>query len=278
MSLPLPALLALAVGAASPARAQELPEALVPAFNAGVQAMKSGRLDEADAAFRNVLQQGGDFAFVHHNLALVLQQGGKHEQAIAECRTALTLDPAFAPSRIVLGSSLLALGRFGEAASALERAVKSAPKEPLARLQLARAYEGAQDWPRAVVQYRALKELVPREPEYAYALGRAYMHLSEWSLRQIRDKDPRSARLQQALGHNYRAQGKPDQAIRAFEQAAARDPSLPEIHLALAQIHMEHERWDDARREIDAELRLVPDSAGARALQDRLNVLDPRSP
>lgn len=264
------ALLHLALGAASPARAQELPEALVPAFNEGVQAMKSGRLTEADAAFRSVLEKGGDLAFVHHNLSLVLQQGGKHEQAIAECRRALQLDPTFVPARIVLGSSLLALGRFGEAGQALEGAVKAAPQEPLARRQLARAYEGARDWPRAVEQYRALKELAPRESEYAYALGRAYLRLSEWSLKQIRDTDPRSARLQQALGHNYRAQGKPDQAIRAFERAAARDPTLPEIHLALAQIHMEQERWDDARREIDEELRLVPESAGARALRARL--------
>ncbi len=157
-------------------------------------------------------------------------------------------------------------------------AVKLAPKEPLARLQLAKADERAGDWTGAVEQYQALEELKPGEPEYVYGLGNAYLRLSEWCLRELDTLDAGSARLHQAQGHNYRVQGRPDLALTAFERAAKADPALPEIHLAMAQIHMEQKRWAEARQEIERELQIVPESAGARALLDRLSVFEAGGP
>jgi Flp pilus assembly protein TadD len=257
---------------------EELPAVLQPSFEEGVQALKAGRLDEAEAAFVRVLQRGGKTAYVHNNLGLVYQQRGRHREAVAQFREAVRLDPSYAAPRVVLGASLLALDRVGEATSQLERAVKLVPREPLARLQLARAYERAANWTGAGEQYRALQDLAPRDPEYAYLRGRAYLRLSEWCLRELKKIDPGSARLQQALGHNYRVQGRSDLAVRAFERAARADPTLPEIHLALAQIYLEQQRWADARREIERELAIVPESAGARALEARLRAEEAKSP
>src|SRR5262249_43370511 len=49
-------------------------------FQKGVDALKAGRLDEAEAAFRRVLQQGDTHAYVHNNLAIVYQQQGRHAE------------------------------------------------------------------------------------------------------------------------------------------------------------------------------------------------------
>jgi tetratricopeptide (TPR) repeat protein len=245
-------------------------------FAQGVQALKAGRLDEAETVFRRVLQRGGNRAYVHNNLAIVYQQQGKHSEAVAECREAIRLDPAYAPPRIVLGGSLLALGRVAEATAELERAVKLLPKERLAREQLARAYTRGGKPAAAVEQYRALRELAPEDPEYAYQLGRAYLRLSEWAMQRLREIDPGSARIYQALGHNYRVQGRADLAVRAFERAAQAAPKLPEIHLALAQIHLEQKNYGEARKEIDREFAIVPESAGARALKQRLEAVEGR--
>jgi tetratricopeptide (TPR) repeat protein len=270
------AVLLLTLG--SPSSAQDLPEALRPSFEEGVQALRAGKLEAAEAAFRRVLEQGGRVAYVHNNLGLVYQERGQHKPAVAQFREAIRLDPGYGAPRLALGASLLALDQVGEATVELEQAAKLLPREPLARLQLARAYERAGKWTGAVEQYRALKELAPREPEYAYQLGKAYLRLSEWSLRQLREIDPGSARLEQALGHNYRVQGRTDQALRAFERAALADPTLPEVHLALAQIHLELKNWEDARKEIDRELAIVPESAGARALLQRLQAEEAKAP
>lgn len=250
--------------------AQELSPKLKDSFDQGIQALKAGKLDEAESAFRAVLEKGGRLAQVHHNLGIVHQRRGQHERAIAEFRAAMDLDPTHAAPRILLGASLLALGRVAEATAALEPAVELAPREPLARRQLAGAYEQAGDWAGAVDQFRALRELAPEEPEYMYRLGRAYLRLSQQCLEELKDLDPGSARSLQALGHNYRVQGRPGRALKAFARAAQADPTLPEIHLAMAQIHVEQKRWAEARREIALELALVPESAGARALARHL--------
>jgi tetratricopeptide (TPR) repeat protein len=275
-ALALAATLLLALGPRG--ASQELAASLQGSFEEGVRALKAGKLDEAEAAFRAVLRGGGHLAYVHNNLGLVHQQRGRHAQAVEQFRSAIGLDPAYAAPRIALGASLLALGQVEQATAELERAVKMAPSEPVAHLQLAKAYERAQDWPRAVERYRALRAMAPKEPEYAYQLGKAYLGFSEWCLRELRRIDPRSARLQQALGHNYRVQGRTDLALRAFERAAEADPTLPEVHLAMAQIHLEQKRWAEARQEIERELALVPESAGARALLHRLLAEEPKSP
>jgi tetratricopeptide (TPR) repeat protein len=232
----------LALGSAIPA--QDLPVALQASFEEGVRALKAGKLDEAETAFRAVLAKGGATAYVHNNLGIVLQERGQHEKAIAQFR----------------------------------EAVRLAPREPLARLQLARVEKSAGDWVGAVEQYRAPREMKPKEPEYVYGLGNAYLHLSEWCLRELDTLEAGSARLYQAQGHNYRVQGRPDLALKAFERAAKADPALPEIHLAMAQIHLEQKRWAEARQEIERELQIVPDSAGARALGERLRALEASSP
>jgi Flp pilus assembly protein TadD len=239
-------------------------------FERGVVALKAGRLAEAEAAFRRVLEEGGREPYVYNNLAIVHQQQGRHREAIAECREAIRLDAAYPAPRVVMGGSLLALGRVAEAVTTLEAAVKLLPKERLAREQLARAYERAGRPSAAIEQYRAIRDLSPHDPESAYQLGRAYLRLSEWAMQSLRDVDPGSARIYQALGHNYRVQGRPELAVRAFERAAQADPKLPEIHLALAQIHAEQKNWDSARAEIARELALVPESAGALALRRRI--------
>jgi len=118
--LPLATAIALAAGSAL---AQDLPEALQPPFEEGVRALKAGQLDAAEKAFRSVLAKGGATAYVHNNLGIVLQERGQHAKAVAEFQEAVRLDPAYTAPRILMGESLLALGRVSEARQSLERAV-----------------------------------------------------------------------------------------------------------------------------------------------------------
>src|SRR6476469_5887735 len=82
------------------ASAQELAPALADRFSTGVDALKAGNLDAAEAAFRDVLKAGGERAFVHHNLGVVLLQRGRNADALLEFRVASRLDPSFGPARL----------------------------------------------------------------------------------------------------------------------------------------------------------------------------------
>ena len=229
----------------------------------GIEALKSGDLDKAEEIFFNALRKGIKRPLVYHNLGVIAQERGKHVEAVARFREALALQPDFGPSHLLLGSSLLALKRNAEALGELRRSVMLMPKEPLARLQLAKAYEASDNWMAATQQLQKLVEFDPQQPEYSYQLGRAWTKLSGWAYQQISQANPRSARLQQALGQEYAVQGKYDLALAAFQRAAQLDAKLPEIHLGIALLCLELKRLDEAQAAIELELRLVPESKAA---------------
>lgn len=255
---------------AAPAVAQTLSPVLAARFSAGVDAFKAGNLPAAEAAFRDVLQAGDAPAFVHHNLGLVLRERGRHADALAQFRAATSRDAAFGPAWLLAGTSLLALDRPGEAATALERAVRLMPTERLALLQLAEAYERDGNLAALTDTSRLVAQRLPNDPEYVYRLGRAYLNLAQWAHAEMRRVHPESARVSQALGREYLQQERSDLALAAFAEAARRDPRLPEVRLALARIHFDEGRFDEAAREVEMALALEPTSQEAHALRSRI--------
>jgi Flp pilus assembly protein TadD len=243
--------------------AQQQPPVSGTNLAAGVEALKAGDLESADRVFSEALRQGVKSPLVFHNLGVIAQQRGNHTLAINRFRQAIVLEPEYAPSRLLLGVSLLALGKNAEAIAELQHAARSIPKEPQAHLQLAKAYEASENWIAAVDELQKLVNLDPQEAEYSYLLGRAWTRLFAWSYQRLARLNPDSARLHQAQGQEYAIQGRYELAIAAYRQAARSDPSLPEIHLALTMLLLELKRFDEARREIDLELSLVPESKAA---------------
>jgi tetratricopeptide (TPR) repeat protein len=152
----------------------------------------------------------------------------------------------------------------------LKHATRLMPDQPQAHLQLARADEASQDWLPAAEQLQRVVELAPQEPEYSYQLARVWTKLSGWSYQQIQQVDPKSVRLQQALGQEYAIQEKYDLALKAYRKAAALDPQLPEIHQAMAEILLQLKKFDEALGEIALEQHLVPQSKSAADLRAKI--------
>jgi tetratricopeptide (TPR) repeat protein len=242
---------------------ENLPHSFETKIAVGVQALKSGDLESAQEVFSDALRQGIKHPLIYHNLGVIAQLRGNHAEAITRFRQALALQPDYGPSRLLLGSSLLALRKNAEALRELKRAVVLMPEQEQAHLQLAKAYEATDDWMAAVQQFQELIKLAPQEPEYSYQMGTAWAKLSAWSYGQINRINPHSARSQQALGQEYVLQEKYDLALAAFQQAARSDPKMPELHLAMALILLELKKFDQALTEIELESKLVPESKAA---------------
>ena len=256
---------------AARALAQEnLPPEIETQIAAGVQALRSGDLNSAEQVFTDALRQGIKHPLIYHNLGVIAQLRGKHPEAVTRFRQVLALQPNYGPSRLLLGSSLLALRKNAGAVRELKRAVALLPEEPQAHLQLAKAYKVSDNWIAAVQEYQKLVQLAPQEPEYSYQLGTAWAKLSGWSYGQLTGINPDSARVHQALGQEYVIQEKYDLAIAAYRQAARSDPKLPEIHLAMALIWLELKKFDDALGEVQLELKLVPESKAALDAKSRI--------
>ncbi len=242
---------------------ENLPPALETRIAAGVRALKSGDLVSAEDAFSAALRQGARHPLIYHNLGVIALLRGNHSDAVTRFRQALALQPDYGSSRLLLGSSLLALRKNTEAVRELKRAAALLPEEPQAHLELGRAYEASGNWMAAVQEFQKLVHLAPQEPEYSYQLCSAWIKLSDWSFRQIIKLNPNSGRLYQGLGMEYAAQKKYDLALAAYQQAARSDPKMPEIHLAMALIRLERNELDEALSEIGLELELVPESRSA---------------
>jgi tetratricopeptide (TPR) repeat protein len=251
-------------------RAQDLPPALAERIGEGISALKSGNGPEAEAIFRDVLRQGGDRAPVHHNLGIALQQSGRHEEALSEFRSAARLDAGYGPTHLLAATSLEALKRYREARVELQQAVRLMPKAVEPYLQLAAVCQRLDDPVCAASAYRQVVELAPDDAEYVYRLGSAQLAVSEWAYARLAKSNPPSARAQQALGREYVRQAQPDLAIQAFERAADADPTLPDVHLALARIHLEAGRTREAGEEIERELAIVPYSKEALQLNAKI--------
>lgn len=247
-----------------------LPPGVADKVASGVAALKSGDLETANRVLTQTLQSGVKHPLIFHNLGVIAQQRGNHQEAVTRFREAIALQRDYGPSHLLLGSSLLALGRNTEAIQELKRAAVLMPAEPQTHMELAKAYEVSGKWTLAVQEWEKLVELAPQEAEYSYQLGKAWLKLSEWSYGEIVRVNPNSARLQQALGQDYAIQEKYDLALAAYKRAAAADPKLPEIHLGIALICLQLKKFDEALAEINQELTLVPESTRAAQVKQQI--------
>ena len=96
-----------------------------------------GKLDEAEASYRQAISLKPDFAEAHSNLGNALQYLGRLEEAEASCRKAIVLDPEYAEAYSSLSVILYANGDLNSALESIEKAYSINPKIKIIKLLLA---------------------------------------------------------------------------------------------------------------------------------------------
>lgn len=122
------------------AAARQRAAALVP-YNQGVELMAAGRLAEAEDQFRLALATAPDLASARYNLALVLAQRGRSEEALAILEELTIERPQAVDFRFARGHALFGAGRFAEAAEQFRLVLAQQPTHRRAAYGLARALE-----------------------------------------------------------------------------------------------------------------------------------------
>jgi Flp pilus assembly protein TadD len=104
----------------------------------GVALLEKGRVDEAHGHFvRSLAIKETERA--HSWMGLVLASQGRPEEAIAEYRAGLALDPGSIETHTNLGIALAMQGRLAEALPHFERACELDPSDEESRVNLDRA-------------------------------------------------------------------------------------------------------------------------------------------
>ena len=194
----------------------------------------AGRLDEALAIYRGLVQASPGIPALLLNLSITEYKAAQYAQAVLHASAALQLQADLVPARLFLGASQLKLGEFAKAVEALELVVTANPGERNARLMLGEALLGAGKPDEAVTHLEAAAELLPGNARVWYGLGRGYAAL-----------------------------GRRQAASEAWDQLLALPPSF-ESHLHAAQIYDAAQRWREAAVEWRAALAIAPEDRVAR--------------
>jgi Flp pilus assembly protein TadD len=187
---------------------------------------RAGRVDEAVARYRQVLDLAPDVAEVHNNLGVCLSQLGQHGEAETCFQEALRLDPAFAQAHINRGTLYRTQGTFERAAGCFRQALAADPDHALAHIHLGAVLVDQGRLDEAVAEYR---EALRRNPENAWAHNN----------------------LGIALSH----QGKLEEALACYNQALGIEPDYPGAHLNRALIWLVQGKYAEAWPEYEWRFR-----------------------
>src|SRR5580700_5943166 len=144
-------------------RLQQAWELLQEAYRAQMH----GDYDQAIELYTESLQ-AFPTAEAHTFLGWTYHFQGKVDEAIAECKRAIEVDPEFGNPYNDIGSYLIEQGRFDEAIPWLERAIEARRYEPrhFPHYNLGRAYLGKEMYARAM---KCFQEALEVEPRYSLA-------------------------------------------------------------------------------------------------------------
>ncbi len=130
-----------------------------------------GRWQEAEAAIRDSIARRSDHAPAHLEMAQVLQELGKTDDAITHLREACRLAPKDPAAAGDLGTALAKQGRFEEARGLLERATRLAPQSPSYHYNLGLIYARLNNVSAACEEFRKAIELKSDYVEAHHNLG-----------------------------------------------------------------------------------------------------------
>lgn len=207
------------------------------ALQQAVEFQDAGRLPEAEACYRQVLEFNpdlprADLAGVHFNLGNALNGQDRPQEAIASFRKALELQPRSVEISANLGNALHSLGRLEEAAAVYREALAIRPKDALVHFNLGNVLSEQGNLDDAAGCYRMALALKP-------------------------DFDAALDNLEVAL----RKRGRLTELESLLRGRVARNPGHPQLHALLAQTLREQGRFDEAIAGYRRALSLSPGNA-----------------
>jgi tetratricopeptide (TPR) repeat protein len=208
-----------------------VPEALAVAFTHH----QSGRLDEAEQIYRQVLSDQPNNAHAWHLLGVVAHQKGAHDEAARYIEWALHLNPVQPEANNNLGLVYQALGKLTEAAVFHRRALALNPAFAEAHRNLGICLENEGKHDEAICCSRRALELRPEFAEAHFDMGLAFRNkgmLDEavHSYQRALELKPDYAAAYHNLGNALTGQLKLDEAADCYRRALELEPTDAETH------------------------------------------------
>ena len=247
------------------------------ALEQGLGLHQSGRLNEAEGLYRQILAVDPNHADGLHLLGVIAHETGHNEAAVDLIGKAIARNSRVADFHCNIGAALQALGRLTEAKAHYRRAIRLNPNHAESYNNFGNALKEQGKLEEAQRQFRRALGLRPGYAEAHYNLGNALLGLGhpDEAIRhyqQALELKPAFAKAHYNLGLALRGQGKLAEAAACYRQAVALEPSWAEAHRTLATVLRELDRPAEAaacfRRAHEA------DPLAIDGMQDWVEMLD----
>jgi tetratricopeptide (TPR) repeat protein len=198
------------------------------------------------------------------------QQHGDAALAVRKYQELLRLHPEVLAAHANLGLVFDSLGRFDEAVAQFRAAVALAPGDRSLRTNLAMAYYQKGDLPNAIREFSSLLKDAPGDMQTATLLGNCYVRQGRPAqavslLTPLAASHPDDVSLQLTFGWALVRAGRTKEGLERIDKLAQQTNSA-EAYMGAATAQLRLEALDQARRNVDAALRLNPHLPGLHTL------------
>jgi tetratricopeptide (TPR) repeat protein len=231
-------------------------------FNLAVVLHNHGKLEEAIEHYRRSLRFNPNIADAHYYLADALAERGEVKEAVKEYNRAIQIDPGLWRAHFNLAKVLASQGNREGAVEHYLEVVKIEPAFIDAHYQLGNVLAALGDFDTAVQHYEKALKLDPSRSEIHLNLGNALIRrgrLDEAAAHfetAIRLK-PDMVKAYNNLGMLMAAQGRLDSAIGLFRQALRIEPEFAEAHENLAMALSQAGRKDEATKNYQEAIKIL---------------------
>ncbi len=240
----------------------------IPHFGLGYILAGQRKTEEATAEFRKAIEIDPRDADAHYNLGLALADQHKAEEAIAEYRKAIEIDPRDAQAHNNLGNALADQHKTEEAIAEYRKAIEIDPRLAQAHNNLGNALADQHNAEEAIAEYRKAIEIDPRLAQAHNNLGSALadQHKAEEAIAEYRkaiEIDPRDAQAHYNLGNALADQHNAEEAIAEYRKAIEIDPRLAQAHNNLGHALADQHKTEEAIAEYRKAIEIAPRDAAA---------------
>lgn len=248
------------------------------ALKRGVAAHQRNRFQEAEGAYRTILQSvpvqhsgpeiANVIALTYNNLGVVLQQQDRLDEAIVNYQEAVRIKPDYHEAHYNLGATQHLRGDLRAAIDSYRHVTQIKPDYIEAWYQLGNAYRDNHD-PRASIDcFRHVTALRPHDADAYNNLGAALQHNGELdaaidSYQRALEINPALAEVCNNRGSALQARGDLDAAVTSFERALKLNPDYENAWNNLGHALFDRSEQEAALDCYRKALQLSPRSAQA---------------
>ena len=235
-------------------------------FESGERALRAGNLEQAERAFRRVLEIDPKDAGAYSNLGVIYMRRKQWPQALTMFKKADRVAPDVPGIQLNIGLAYYRQNDYRSALAPFESVLRKTPSAAQPRYLLGLCYFLTERWQDAATTLEPLWPDQNHNLSYLYVLGIAAgkggrHDLEERALSRLVEVGQDTPEFHLFMGKAHLNREEYDDAIRELEAAVKANPKLPFVRFNLGLAYLHKQNYEQAKTEFLADVAVDPDTA-----------------